>query len=236
MVSRFGDGRGGRVVPLQVAQQLLNQRDQLVAEVQSARREKDQLESKLQTAQRECEALEDRAASAEEEARALRQKIAEMQQEEGPPSDAVREARGDETIALLDSRIKKLTQDLERLRRRTSETVDTARREERVRLLSGLGDVLDSVERALSIDEVDSPWRQGLEGIQSQLHAFLRGEGASIVGTEGEKMDPNIHQAIATVDDSDFASGEIARVDRVGIVLDDDARTVVRPAQVVVAK
>lgn len=234
MVSRFGDGRSGRVVPLEVAQQLLDQRDRLVAEVQKNRREKDRLESNLRTTQQECHALEERAIAAEKEARGLREKLQQWQHD-GASSAENEKDRGDETIAVLDRRIKQLNTDLERLRRRTSETVDLARREERVRLLSGLGDVLDSVERALSIEDLEGPWRQGLEGIRSQLHAFLRGEGALIVGAEGESMDPHIHQAIATVDDTSHGSGEIVRVHRVGIVLDDSDRTVVRPAHVVVA-
>lgn len=226
MSARYGDDR---VVPLKVARQLLEQRDRLAAELQSQRRTNDRLESELDAAIQQREELEDRVAAAEEEASSLRAKLAEAA--DSPPGD---DQSGNEAVNVLHRRIENLTADLERVRRRTSESVAAARRDERVRLLSGIGDVLDSVERALAIDDTQGPWRRGLEGIRGQIRAFLRGEGAELVGEIGEALDPKVHRAVATVDDADVEGGHVARVERFGIVLDDG--TVVRPAEVVVAQ
>ncbi|MFU8804965.1 MAG: nucleotide exchange factor GrpE, partial [Bradymonadaceae bacterium] len=137
-------------------------------------------------------------------------------------------------LRALNRRIEELGRDLRRLQERSSETVAGARRQERVRLLSGLGDVLDSVERALTLGETESPWRAGLEAIRSQFHAYLRDHGATLTGKVGERLDPHIHQAIAVVDSPAFEAGQIAEVDRHGLELEDG--TVVRPALVIVAR
>ncbi len=231
MSSRYGNQ--GKVVPLHVAQELLEQRDRLVAELQATRRKNDRLDAELRRLGRDWEVMEDRAAASEEEAQALRRELADAKS--ASPTSADNESDDTKTVERLTDRIQKLTDDMERLRRRSSESVEAARREEQIRLLAGLGEVLDSVERALKMGEPRGPWRQGLEAIRSQLYAYLRGEGATITGEIGEKLDPTIHQAIAAVDDADAESGEIVRVDRPGMVL-ADGETVVRPAQVVVAK
>lgn len=235
MSSRFG---GGKVVPIRVARQLLKQRDQLLEEVQKTRRERDRLQAEKRNAEVECETLERRVEAMQSELQELREGFAEgdkRARRDGEDSDGSAASSHDsQEVAALQRRVERLTGDLERIRRRTADEISQARREERVRLLSGLGQVLDAVDRALAFGDDDGPWRQGLEAIQSQLMAFFRGEGASVVGEVGEEVDPRIHQAIDRVEAPALESGQVARVDRVGIVLEDG--TVVRTAQVAVAR
>lgn len=229
MSSRFGDG--GRVVPLKVALQLREQRDQLLEELQKTRRERDRMQAQMKSARLECEELEHSLAAVQKE---LEDTERQHQLDDEPPKKE-EETKGDESekVAALEQRVERLTEDLNRMRRRSTEELAGARREERVRLLSGLGEVFDAVERALAFSDDQGPWHQGLEAIRSQLLAFFRGEGASIVGEVGETVDPKIHQAIDKVESAQVESGKVARVDRLGIILEDG--TVVRTAQVAVA-
>ena len=228
MSSRFGNG--GRMVPMRVARQLLEQRDQLVEEVQRARRERDEIQAEMRNTAIQRDQLRRQLESAREDIEQFKSSDEEStSQPEQTPED-----EGPPQAEVLQLRVERLTQDLERIRRRTSDEIIDARREERIRLLSGLGDVLDAVDRALAFGDDKGPWRQGLEAIRSQLLAFFRGEGASIVGEVGQKVDPKIHHAVDRIDSADHRSGQVARVDRVGIVLEDG--TVVRPAQVAVAR
>lgn len=230
--------RQGQHVPLELARKLKAERDRLATELETARRVNDRLSSELDAERVERDALESRLEEARHEVSALEDRL----EAERHPTDPDR-GRGDEPaeleradeeqqIARLSRRVAELTTDLERVQQRTATTVQDARREERARILAGLGDVLDSVDRALEMG-ADGPWRQGLTAIRDQLFAFMRTEGASLTGAVGEAMDPRLHEAIAVVDDPDFQKGEIVTVDRHGLELEDG--TVVRAAQVRVA-
>lgn len=221
----------GRQVPLHVAQQLAEQRRQLLAEVQKLRRENDRLKATVVALREEQKTLQRRADEAEDVADELRHYLRERQSSQEKPTQM--QERATEQISRLSRRVQELTGDLERVQQRSSDQLASARRQERSRLLSGLGDVLDSIDRGLQA-EASGPWRQGLEAIRDQLLAFFRAEGARLTGEPGEKMDPHVHQALASVDDPDAQPGHIISVERQGIELEDG--TIVRPAQVVVAR
>ncbi|QDG53457.1 nucleotide exchange factor GrpE [Persicimonas caeni] len=247
-------GSGSRYVPLDVARQIAQQRDELLAEVQKLRRQNNRLESAVEAADSKQAALSRRVAEAEREARELRAELAEQadlaeQPREHQPEEQ-QDAQGEQTsheeraevhqetpaehlVARLSQRIEELEADLDRVRERTQRTVDNARRDERVRILAGLGAVLDSIERGLDIG-ADTAWRRGLEAIRSQLMAFFRAEGATLLGEPGERMNPKIHEAIQTVDADGVDKGHIVEVERHGLQLEDG--TLVRPAKVVVAR
>jgi molecular chaperone GrpE len=239
-------GRNTRSVPLEVARQLERQRDEMFAEVQKLRREVDRLRTANESALSQNEQLARRVTQAEREARQLREAIARIDAEridaerqevsDAPDTAAEADLEADEQraefVAQLSSRIDELTADLERVRARAERTVSTAQRDERVRLLSGLGTVLDSIDRGLDMED-SGPWRQGLEAIRSQLIGFLRAEGATLIGAVGERMDPKLHEAVGVDNSEEFEPGHIVRVVRHGLELED--ATLVRPAQVVVA-
>jgi molecular chaperone GrpE len=213
--------RNPEYVPIEVAEKLVAQRDKLAAEVTELRREKSLVEDALRAAKIDAEQSDTRAAEAEAQARELN----DMLSRRTAPDDGV--------VDQLKARVESLTTDLKRIRDRGDKQLEGARRNERSRLLGGLGSVLDSVERALRTAEEDNPWRAGLESIRSQMHAFLRGEGAELTGEVGQAMDPRLHEAVAMVDADGFRRGDIVSVERHGIVLDDG--TVARTAQVTVA-
>ncbi|MFP4597987.1 MAG: nucleotide exchange factor GrpE [Persicimonas sp.] len=246
-----------RHVPMHVARQLAEQRDKLAEQVHQLQRERDQLAAAHRTLEARNETLDARARQAEQLAGDLRAQLdqrAQAQREQdqrakdqrerdrsealqpvskAAPAESTEAAESAETIERLNRRIDELLGDLERVRGKASQASVKAARQEKVRLVSGLGDVLDSIERGLSLDATGA-WRQGLEAIYRQLTSFLRAEGVHLIGEPGEPLDPRLHEATGVVEATDFESGLVARVDRHGLQLDDG--TVVRPAQVAVAR
>lgn len=208
-------------IPVEVGERLVAERNRLAEELQRLRRENARTEEALRSAKVQLETARNRAVEAEEELRRV-------------VSDQADDPNILEPLQTLERRVSQLTSDLNRLRQRTGKEIDGARRSERSRLLAGLGNVLDSVDRALRSSDENNPWRAGLVAVRSQLHAFIRGEGASVTGEVGERLDPRIHEAVGAVDVPDTSSGDVVRVERHGIVLEDG--TVARTAQVVVAR
>ena len=239
-------------VPIELARKLKAERDRLAEMLERARRDHDRISAELEAERVERDALESRLEQAESRIEQLRDERARRDSEtsergsatESAEPEAARQAKepvrpesasseaAEDAVTRLSKRVADLTNDLERVQRRTRTTVDEARRDERVRILSGLGEVLDSVERALEFG-ADGPWAEGLRAIRDQIFAFMRAEGATITGKVGERMDPRLHEAIAVVEDDQSEAGEIVAIDRHGIELEDG--TVARTAQVHVA-
>lgn len=95
--------------------------------------------------------------------------------------------------------------------------------------------VLDSFSMAMSNKEVwekvDQNWRMGIEYILKQFQTTLEKYGVTEIETkEGDSFDPNIHQALETVETEDESLNEkIAVVMQKGYKMKD---TVIRPVKV----
>ncbi len=207
-----------QVVPLHVAQEIVEQRDALVEEVRRLREAAQRHEADLRSLEAQTNLLKDQLAETERDLRASQACVDELQHTEESDEDA---------------RVAELESDLARVSSQLKESKRASTTEERRRLVSQLGSVWDSVEMALRLNQEPGPWREGIESIQAQLRSFLVANGAELIGAVGETFDPTIHEALATVDDMGLEPGTIAQVHRRGILVDGK---LARTAQVLVAK
>lgn len=99
--------------------------------------------------------------------------------------------------------------------------------------------VLDAYDMAFANKEawekVEKNWRMGVEYIHQQLIKVLADHGVSEISPKiGEEVDPNIHEALDTVENFDESmSGKIAEVTQKGYKSTD---RIIRPARVKVYK
>jgi molecular chaperone GrpE len=94
----------------------------------------------------------------------------------------------------------------------------------------------DDLERALKSrpTESESPaWVEGIEFIYRKLLSTLEQEGIKQIIPEGERFDPNVHEAVAQEENSDHESGQIIEVISPGYQMGD---RIIRPARVRVAR
>ena len=90
--------------------------------------------------------------------------------------------------------------------------------------------VLDNFERALQHAEDDSgAFQQGVEMIAKQLWDTLERRGVEEVNPVGKPFDPELHEAVQRVDDSEHPPGTVAWVMLKGYTMGD---RLVRPAMV----
>jgi molecular chaperone GrpE len=96
--------------------------------------------------------------------------------------------------------------------------------------------IMDDLERALengpNEDDLDE-WISGIELIYQKFEAILESEGVEPIETEGERFDPNLHEAISYEESEEFEGGSIIAVTQRGYKLGD---RIIRPAMVRVAK
>ncbi|MDP6706651.1 MAG: nucleotide exchange factor GrpE, partial [Alphaproteobacteria bacterium] len=74
---------------------------------------------------------------------------------------------------------------------------------------------------------------EGVELTQRQFLQVLEKHGVARIEAEGQKLDPNLHQAMMQIDDADAEPGTVVQVMQVGYTIHD---RLLRPAMVGVAK
>lgn len=131
----------------------------------------------------------------------------------------------------IEDRYKRALADLDNYRKRAARELDIRTVEARIAAVREWLDVVDSVERAISM-QTDGPCREGLRAVLEQIDAALTRQGVSRIGAPGEPFDPERHEAIA-VAPAGAPERTILSVERSGFALGD---RVIRPAQVVVAQ
>ena len=96
--------------------------------------------------------------------------------------------------------------------------------------------VNDDIERALSrAPETDDfqEWILGIELIHQKLQALFDAEGVELIDAEGERFDPNFHEAVSFEESDDHEEGLIIDITQPGYKIGE---RVLRPAMVRVAK
>jgi len=88
----------------------------------------------------------------------------------------------------------------ENMRKRMERLCEERVWQEKKRALSHLLDLADQVEQALKYASADDPVGAGVRVILQHAQQVLAQEGLTAVGTVGQAFDPNLHEAVETVD------------------------------------
>ena len=126
--------------------------------------------------------------------------------------------------------------DFENFRKRAAREKEDASKYANAGFLEKLLPILDNFELGLSAARTDanaSPIIAGMDMVAKQLQDFLTGSGVEVVKAEGEKFDPNLHEAVAQEASAEVPEGVIVRQLRKGYKLRD---RLLRPAMVMVSK
>jgi molecular chaperone GrpE len=132
--------------------------------------------------------------------------------------------------------------EMENLRRRTEREIADARVYGVTAFARDVLAVADNMHRALEAlgpelhDQVEPKIKSLIEGVElteRELMKTLEKNGVKKFSPEGEKFDPNVHQAMYEVKDSDLPPGHVAQVIQAGYMLGE---RVLRPALVGITK
>lgn len=126
--------------------------------------------------------------------------------------------------------------EMQNLRRRTQEQLEQTRKMATESLVGRLLPVLDNFERsmeALSSGASAEAVLEGVKSIESQLRTALESVQVRKIETVGHPFDPAVHDAIATVEDTEATDGTVVEQLEAGYTM---AGHVIRPAKVRVAK
>ena len=93
-------------------------------------------------------------------------------------------------------------------------------------------EVLDNLEMAVSLNEKDDKFSQGIDLVVSKFYDVLKQIGVLEIKSMGQTFNPNFHEAIKVVEDENFEKNTICEVFKKGFILNE---VVLRHALVVVA-
>jgi molecular chaperone GrpE len=120
--------------------------------------------------------------------------------------------------------------DFENYRRRVERERSTATRAGKREMILSLLDVMDGFERALThMDDAPRAVTQGLQALHRQLLGLLEAQGVTPLKSLGETFNPEIHDAVGSVESEEVESGAVAEELQRGYRWDND---VLRPARV----
>ena len=138
--------------------------------------------------------------------------------------------------------IAKLNQDLEEQKKKADEYVDSLKRnmaefdnfkkrmnKEKESLyisilsdvISNLLPVIDNFEKAKDAECTDETYKTGVSMIYNQLIELLNKQGVEKIPDMGETFDPDIHEAVMSIEDETKGEKEIVEVFRTGYKLKD---------------
>jgi molecular chaperone GrpE len=146
-----------------------------------------------------------------------------------------------EVEALKDRALRALAE-VENVRKRLERERDEARTYSVTRFARDMLTVADNLNRALTAfpadvraksDDAVKAVLDGVEATARELGAALARHGVKPINAEGQRFDPNLHQAIAEVPSSDAQPGTVVNVVQPGYLIGD---RLLRPAMVTVAK
>ena len=126
----------------------------------------------------------------------------------------------------------RLMAEYQNYRNRTTEEKKKIYGDAMVDCVKELLNVMDTFERALEAPCADENYKKGVELTFTQIQKAFEKLGVTEVAALGETFDPNLHNAIKQVDDSDYESDKVCEVFQKGYLLGD---RLIRPAMVAVS-
>ncbi len=115
----------------------------------------------------------------------------------------------------------RLMAEYQNYRNRTTEEKKKIYGDAKVDCVKELLNVMDTFERALEAPCADENYKKGVELTFTQIQKAFEKLGVTEVAALGETFDPNLHNAIKQVDDSDYESDKVCEVFQKGYLLGD---------------
>ncbi|MFY9234660.1 MAG: nucleotide exchange factor GrpE [Fimbriimonadaceae bacterium] len=161
----------------------------------------------------------------------------------GQKAEPTREEAQDELIRLLtlerdqaQDQLLRTMADLQNFRKRAEQERNQLRQFATEQLVHDLLPVLDNFERTLAAIQSGASTEaigEGVGVIERQLRSVLESRQVQRLKTVGQPFDPEIHEALGSIETEDFPEGTVAEDVEPGYKMGDK---VIRPARVRVAK
>lgn len=129
-------------------------------------------------------------------------------------------------------RLKRIMAEFENYKKRSSKERDNLYGSILADIVEKMLPVLDNLEKAVEAKTNDNEYKAGVELVLKQYQDVLATLGVKKIETVGQTFDPEVHEAVSSVQDDKYGEKEITQEFRTGYMI---GTKVIRHAMVVVA-
>ena len=131
-----------------------------------------------------------------------------------------------------EDRLKRLMAEFENFKKRSAKEREGLYNSLIADIAMSLLPVIDNLEKAVSVKTEDNNYKIGVELVLKQFKEVLKSNGINEIEAVGKTFDPQLHEAVGSVDDPSLGVQEIKEEYRKGYIIGDK---VIRHSLVVVA-
>lgn len=132
----------------------------------------------------------------------------------------------------LDDRYKRILAEFENFKKRSFKERDGLYNSILSDVVEVILPVVDNLENAVKAETQDTDYKQGVELVLKQFKDVLQSKGIEEIKAVGEIFDPELHEAVSSIQDENLGEKEIAQEYRKGYKI---GNKVIRHSMVVVA-
>ena len=132
----------------------------------------------------------------------------------------------------LEDRFKRILAEFENYKKRSSKEREGLYNSILSDVIEVILPVVDNLENAVKAETKDENYKQGVELVLKQLKDVLKSKGVEEIETVGNTFDPELHEAVSSIQDENLGEKEIAQEYRKGYKI---GNRVIRHSMVVVA-
>lgn len=132
----------------------------------------------------------------------------------------------------LDDRYKRILAEFENFKKRSTKEREGLYNTILSDVVEVILPVVDNLENAVKVETRDEEYKKGIELVLKQFKEVLASKGVEEIKTVGETFDPELHEAVSSIQDESLGEKEIAQEYRKGYKI---GNKVIRHSMVVVA-
>ncbi len=132
----------------------------------------------------------------------------------------------------LDDRYKRILAEFENFKKRSSKEREGLYNSVLSDIVEVILPILDNLENAAKVETEDENYKQGVELVLKQFKDVLKSKGVEEIEALGQVFDPELHEAVGSIQDDNLGEKEIAQEYRKGYKI---GSKVIRHSMVVVA-
>lgn len=132
----------------------------------------------------------------------------------------------------LDDRYKRILAEFENFKKRSGKERESLYNSILSDIVEVILPIVDNLENAVKIETSDENYKQGVELVLKQFKDILASKGVEEIKAVGETFDPELHEAVSSIQDENLGEKEIAQEYRKGYKI---GNRVIRHSMVVVA-
>ena len=132
----------------------------------------------------------------------------------------------------LDDRYKRILAEFENYKKRSAKERESLYNSILSDVVEVMLPILDNLENAAKVETKDEEYKKGIELVLKQFQDTLKAKGVEEIKTVGETFDPELHEAVSSIQDDTKGEKEIVQEYRKGYKI---GTKVIRHSMVVVA-